>query len=237
MSKAVNTIFILGIIISSVFGQSAEIEKGIQAFYQAEFEKSIQILQTALSEHSLQNPQLFQTHIYIAFSKYRLDYIPENIEMHIEQAILAYPDTALEKDKIPPDLFQLFSRVRNRMIGSVYVTSKPDSASLVLLNLQNNDIMEYTTPVLLSRMQSAEYSMVVSQKDWKAHAERLVINPGESDTVHVVLQKSEKSFFHKYWPYGAGLLLSGLFLYNQISETDSDQSENPSLPLPPDRPD
>ncbi|MDZ7722363.1 MAG: hypothetical protein U5R06_05940 [candidate division KSB1 bacterium] len=220
-----------------ISGQEADIEidRGIQAFYQAEFEQSIQILQNVLNRDTLEKSDLFRIHLYIAFSKYRLGYLVENITMHLRLAAQARPDTVLDSAKFPPDLTDRYDSVRGETVGSLLVTSHPDSASIVLLDLETHEIEEHVTPYRLYGIERKRYSIVVSKQGWKAFTGAATLQPSKSEILNVTLKASKPAVLKKYWPYGAGILVAGVLVLAQFVDTDSD-NEKKSLPLPPDRP-
>lgn len=224
-------------VISTLFGQQADstIEYGIQKFYQAEFEQSIDTLQSILVRKPLNQDQLFKTHLFIAFSKYRLDYIHDNIDMHLRQAVEAKPDTTLDRHKFPPDLYQRYVSIRNKTLGSCFITSNPDNASLIVVDLGTKRMREYTIPVLIYGKHSTKYSLLISKDNRKAHTETITIRSGKSDTLNISLEKDDSSLLQRFWPYGAGVLLTGIFIIVQLNDSDSNNDKK-SIPLPPDRP-
>lgn len=234
MNKLNILLFLFTFLSYPVFAEIVQekIQTGIGKFYNAEFQESIQILQDVLGEESLQPTELHRVHLFIAFSKIRLDYVQENINIHLREAIRALPEKKLDPEKYPPDLYETYQDVRNNLVGMFYVDSNPSNASLVSVNMKTDELQEQTTPFCFTILKDTQYSLIVSKTGWQAESRTIHISPGQSDSLLVSLSSAKESFFKRYWPYGAGIVLSGILIYSQLNKDDS----QPDLPLPPERP-
>lgn len=219
-----------------------QVMEGVKAFYMADFEGARRILQDALINSQLTPEDQFTAHIYTAFSYMREEIEPETARMHIRQAITTSPQSELDQTKIPPDLYQNYIEVRQSIVGSIFVQTEPDSASVLLLQSSTGTVMNRTSPVVFGNLLEGDYQIVLSKDKYASKTVEVQLTPGMQDTVDVILIEQKRSFFRKYWYVGAGALATTALIYAATRSGGEEPGEpTPTTPVndlpgPPDRP-
>ncbi len=216
--------------------ENANVQQGINEFFSAQFEQAVQTLQNALSEEDLNQSDFFAAHLYTAFAKIRLNYMEENINMHLREAVKASPHDSVDWSKIPPDLLERYHHIRQNVTGTLFVESVPSSASAVLVHLDSERIQSKKTPAQFENLFPGRYSLVISQQNYKAFTRTIDIKTGINDSITVSLEKAQKSLLQAYWPYGAGALVIGAVILSKTFGDEPSEEKIFNLPTPPKRP-
>jgi len=216
--------------------ENAKVQQGINEFFSAQFDRAVQTLQDGLSEEELSQSDYFAAHLYTAFAKIRLNYMEENIHMHLREAVKASPEPPIDLSKLPPDLLQRYQTVRRNMTSTLLVESIPSSASAVLVHLDSERIQSKKTPAQFENLLQGQYSLVISQENYKAFTKTIDIRTGVNDSVAVSLEKAQKSLLREYWPYGAGALVVGAVILSRAFGDEPSEEKTFNLPAPPNRP-
>lgn len=210
---------------------------GIEAFYSARFEESIRILEQAIESDSLNNDELFSAHIYIAFSFLRQGVGQEIARHHFEQAIKVNPNAVLDQKIIPPDLYEQFEQVRQRLFGNLVVETEPPGASVILIDPVDGRVVNRTTPALFDRLfLQREYKLIVTKDGYVGVNRNVSVTASTTDSMRVILEK-KKTFFNRWWAWGSGLAIAtAIVIFDMAGKEGTPESKSKELPEPPKRP-
>ena len=226
---------------ASVYAQNIShdlVKKGIDAFYMADFEEAQRILQNAIINEFLSDDELFYAYLYVGFCHIRQESDAETVHLYFQRAAMTKPNMALDPMKIPPDLYDAFTAVGRAVLGNIVVLTEPLDASVILIEPSANQIGRKTTPAIFHNLLEGSYQVLVSKDGYDAWSKRIKLHAGATDTLNVVLvEKGEKSFFAKFWPYGAGALAATAIILVATNRGDDEPpASKPDLPYPPPRP-
>jgi len=221
--------------------QSQAVQQGIGLFYSARFEEAAQVLQAAVLDGTLSKSELFTAHLYIAFSRIRLNAEAETVRLNFSAAVKADPAQQPDPGKTPPDLYEQFAAVRNSLVGGLLVLSDPPEASVLLMEPVAGVMVNGYTPITFSSLLQGEYELVVSKDGYLTHTETVNILAGQSDTLIVSLAQKKPllSAAKKRWIVlgGGGLLLTTAILASIPWAGEGEEPKpTPDLPVPPNRP-
>jgi len=241
MLQRYTAIFLLCLLIGPSYSQNISHEfvaKGIEAFYMADFEESIRILQNVVLNEPLGDEEQFYSYLFIGFSHIRLGSDNATVRLYFQQAVNVMPDKELDPLKIPPDLYDAFMSVKKSMLGTIVINSEPPGADVMLLEPMSSKINREVTPAIFPNLLEKSYQVLVTQNGYDTFSAQVDVRAGVSDTLNVILFEKEKSFFAKYWPYGAGALAATAAILVLTAGSGGENPPKPAttLPNPPARP-
>ena len=230
-----------GIFRNLVYAQDKAQQKvleGVQLFWNAKFDEAIEVLQEAITLNMLHQNELFSAYLYLGFSLVRLGGQTEVIDQTFRQAIKANPLLKLDSFKIPPDLLNRFEKLRNSMIGYVYITSNPTDAEVIGYNQEKEIKFQGKTPFFSEDLLVETYDILILKKDYQEKILRVNLLPAVLDSFNITLRMNEKPFYKKWWTWaGGGVVIASIIAIISTSESAKTQAMNSSdLPMPPDRP-
>ena len=123
------------------------------------------------------------------------------------------------------------------MIGSIVVETEPDGASVIIIEPIAGDVKKETTPARFENLFEGSYQVMISKPGFRSYSTHVDIQAGHEESVNVALQIKEKTFFEKYWPYGAGAVAALTII--AVLSSGGDEPPPPvgkDLPYPPVRP-
>jgi hypothetical protein len=144
----------------------------------------------------------------------------------------------LDEDRIPPDLYQAFSAVRDYTLAQLMVKVNPPESSVILIDPEYGFKTSPTDPARFNKLLPNEYQLVVTKKGYQEERFTIELKAGEKDTIAVELQPKPSILKNvkKYWPWGGGVAIVTTLLIYGLSGGDDAQTDGRELPLPPSRP-
>ncbi|MBN2011654.1 PEGA domain-containing protein [candidate division KSB1 bacterium] len=218
--------------------QNSGVMEGVQLFWKADFDKAIAELQNTITNNALSRDDIFSAYVYIGFSHARAGHSSELIENAFRKAVEINPTLKLDTGKIPPDLVKRFDGVRNEMIGSVYITSVPENATIIVYDSRNRVQYQGNTPQLVAPLLTGIYDIRLNKKGYLETPWTATVFPSTTDTIRVTLQQKHMPFYKKWWTWTAagGIALASAYAILSEEDTASEQPGNTDLPVPPNRP-
>ena len=212
--------------------------EGVQLFWNAKFDEAIEVLQDAINLNRLNQDELFSAHLYLGFSLVRLGAQSEVIDETFRQAVKTNPRLKLNSFKIPPDLLNRFEKLRNSMIGSVYITSNPTGAQVIGYDQEKEIKFQGKTPFLSEDLFVETYDILISKKDYQDKILRVNLLPAVMDSLDITLRMNEKPFYKKWWTWaGGGVVVASVIAILSTSESSKTPAKHSSdLPMPPGHP-
>jgi len=221
------------------YGQSVKVDrvqKGVEAFYQAEFEAAQTIMRRALSDPTLPASDRFDAHLYYAFSLIRLNGQPDSIRSHLQQAVAIDPGRELNTHLIPPDLYEQYHFVRQANMGSLWIESDPSAAIAVCYDRRSGKSVSMNTPAAFLNLNAGEFDFLLHAPGHDDLQTVIQVHAGRTDTLFFQLGKLSKPWYRSWWALGGGgaSILLAWFIFNR--EDDTGGKDHSELPLPPSRP-
>ncbi|MBN2000885.1 hypothetical protein JW935_25295 [candidate division KSB1 bacterium] len=241
MIKRITLLILVFYFTGQLFAQTVTdnmVQQGINEFYAARFEDAIQTLQNAVINNQLSPLDLFNAHLYIAFSLIRQNSDTDHIKLNIIEAIKAKPDVELDIKKIPPDLIQQYSELRSNLLGNLLILTDPTNVSVLLINRDDNKLYNEYSPARFDNLFMGEYDLILAKDEFSTLTAGVSVQPGKTDTLVYTLTKKEIPFY-KNWYYigGAGAALTSILLIWQPWDGGGDGKKPvANLPGPPARP-
>ncbi|MFQ5823918.1 MAG: hypothetical protein ACE5JB_07680 [bacterium] len=243
IKKILYCIFISWLTTSVSLGQDQALQNLIQGkkyFWEAKFEESMASLKAVLDISTTNKDYLFEAHLYMGFVLARQNANKKKINAAFEQAIKIDPKRRLDELVIPPDLSEMFNKVRNQLVGCIYVNTDPLGAEV--MGVQGDSILFIeTTPILLCELTTKEYQILIAKNGFEEHLMPFHVTSGGMDTLFVTLNPiiGKKSGGTKLWTWVArgGIVASAAaaaLLFKTVLVKDKNEIED--LPSPPERP-
>jgi hypothetical protein len=230
---------LLLLLVARLFGQTPSnelVQKGLNAFYQAEFEQAQRIMKTALIDKTLSLSDRFDAHLYSAFSLIRQVGHPDSIRSHFVKAVSIDPSRELNTNLIPPDLYEQYVFVRQATMGGMLIDCKPAQVIAICYDSRTGKSVSMSTPASFINLVAGEYQVVLSAPGYRDLQTRIQVHAGRTDSVSFQLSRLSRPWYKTWWVWGGGgtcALLAWFVFHGKESEearTDSD------LPIPPQRP-
>ena len=197
MQRLLSTSVFLLFCLAPIFAQNISdeaVKKGIESFYMADFEEAMNTLQNAIINDVLSDEEQFYAHIFVGFCHIRQGSDPATVNVYFKRAITISPHTELDPMKIPPDLYDAFTGVKNALLGAVVVMSDPLDATVLVIEPSSNAIERKITPAAFHNLLEGSYQVLVSKNGYETFAGSVQVLPGASDTLNVILLQ-KKNFF------------------------------------------
>ena len=242
MTRRYVTIVLLFCLAIPAFSQNIShefVKKGIEAFYEADFEEAMRLLQSAIINEPLGDEEQFYAHLYVGFCHIRMGSGMNSVQLYFQKAITILPQEELDPIKIPPDLYNAFVSMKRRELGTIIVHSEPLDANVMLIEPATSRVDRKKSPAHFDNLRPASYQVLVSKSGYDTFSSIVDVQPGGYDTLNVILFEGHKSFFAKYWAYGAGALVAtaAIFAITTGGGDEPPPAKPPVvLPDPPDRP-
>jgi hypothetical protein len=210
---------------------------GINQFWNANFQEAVAILKKSIAQDKLSNEEKFSAYLYLGFSMLRSTGDVQATENFFQHAVKTNPALRPDSRKIPPDLMQQFAAVREKMIGSLYIATEPDSADIIVQCIETGDEFKAQSPFLFKELLTSQYSITLSKEHFLTNFETIQLTPMKTDSLLVPLTPLPKPRLNKRWVWitgGSAIIASTAYLLLQAP--DHKQQTTTDLPVPPNRP-
>ncbi len=214
---------------------------GKKAFWEAKFSRALSSLNKVISEQNVKDEYLFEAHLYIGFILVRQNATNSEINASFEKAVRLQPIRELDEMIIPPDLIEQFNKVRNSLVGCLYIESYPPEVNIVGVNADSILFTE-TTPYTICDLTKNDYQLLISELGYQEEFMPIKLVAGKVDTLMIqlipILEKGKKKKTLKWVLGGSALVAGSAILYSTVLSGGGDggTGTGESLPGPPIRP-
>jgi hypothetical protein len=194
---------------------------------------------------------LFESYVLLGVLMVKLNAPYAEIASAFEEAIKLYPNKKPDEKILPPESAEIFYRTRDRLVGCIFVASKPGGAEMRCVQA-DSAVFIATTPTLFCDL-AAKPQIVIAKEGFEEYLTTVQLSPGRVDTLFVELKPSispktptstarKKSKGVLWWSLvtaGAALAITSSVLYQTVFDDDKKKNgieELEDLPKPPDRP-
>ena len=243
--KAINKVklaVILGCVLVSNLCWSQEaglrqLLEGKKYFWEAKFDRAVSTLRQVVGAKRVRTEHRFEAYLYLGFVLMRQNAPSTEVRSAFEQAIKLDPKREIDAAVIPPDLVARFNRVRDSLVGCIYVTSEPLDVEFVVV-YEDSVLYSLRTPSLVCEVTNRSYELLVTDPQYMEQFSSLPLTAGKVDTLSVKLVRdSSHEKGQKAWTWFArGGIVATAFavLYKTVLEGGATETE--ILPGPPGRP-
>ncbi len=228
------------LIITPAWGQDTALQlliQGKKAFWEAKFDQANTSLKKIIGIQDAKTEYLYEAYLYLGFVLTRQNASGLEVNAAFEQAIKLDPQRKLDELIIPPDLAERFNRVRDKLVGCLYIDSTPSDAEFVVV-YEDSVLYNKFTPVLICELTKKNYQILITEEDFEEQYLPMHLTPGKVDTLFVTLKPSlvEKKKGKKLWAWvtrGGIVAAASLIIYKTVL---SGKENVDNLPGPPTRP-
>ncbi|NIM19178.1 MAG: outer membrane beta-barrel protein [Candidatus Latescibacteria bacterium] len=105
-------------------------------------------------------------------------------EEKAKEALLIFPELNADPTYFPPQLNDLYEKLRNDLFGSVILTTRPDSCNVLF-----GDGFHDYSPIHRKYVKSGEYEVTIQKKGYHKKKDLIQIEPGKSVNVEISLER------------------------------------------------
>jgi len=250
MIKKILILFAILTFSTACFGQAAALQhliNGKKFFWEARFADALEELSKVTEVVNARSEYIFEAYLYTGFTLQRQNASASEIEAAFTEAVRADPQRELDEIVIPPDLAAPFNKVRNEIVGCLYVYTEPIATTVVGV-LGDSVLFEKIAPLTICEPASKQYQLLFTQEGFHQRFIPLKVSPGKTDTVEVLMvplsttkvaKRGGKSGLKKWAIRGGVAVGAAAILYTTVLSKDGSTDGSgggDSLPTPPTHP-
>ncbi len=222
---------------TQLFAQGTDIQWGVQLFWQAEFEQAIHVLERTIASDTLKTDEMFTGYLYLGFCHARSNHNDAVVDSLFKKAITVNPLLRLNAFKIPPDLLKRFNRIRENMIGAIWVETAPVATAAIYDSLKILQ-MTGTTPMHVKNLLLGTYQLHIEKAGYLSHNVPVRLHAGTTDTVRLrLIPIRQPAQRRKWWLWtSGGVVVATVTAFLLRRESPKSPPESTDLPMPPERP-
>jgi hypothetical protein len=242
--RGILAVFLLGslFITSQSWAQDGALQRLIQGkkyFWEAKFTRAATSLKSVVGIKGVKREHRYEAYLYLGFVLMRQNATSTEVNSAFEQAVKLNPKREVDTTVIPPDLATRFNRVRDNLVGCVYVTSDPPDVEFVVLH-EDSILYNVTTPALLCELTNRTYELLVAEDGYEEQFMTLPFAAASLDSVEVTLVPEQSSGrgskkMLTWFARGGIVATAAAVIYKTILQSKNEGNVE-NLPGPPARP-
>jgi hypothetical protein len=147
-----------------------------------------------------------------------------------EKGLTRFPDLTADRQLYPPDVALIYDTLRQKMFGSVELTTKPDSSEVYM-----DGELVGKTPLSMRYVPVGSYELIVAHDGYRESDVGVEVTPSAVIQREVTLGKNRGTVWWLTRVVAPTLLVAGIVYYVGTNNGDGEEIP-PVLPEPPDPP-
>jgi hypothetical protein len=193
--------------------------------YQGEFDRAIGILDDVIERYSDSEQVLRHAYNELIYTYWFMN-DRTRFEREARVAVERFPDLEAPPPVFPPQMNDLYGRLREEMYGALEINTKPEESRLFL----NGDYAG-TTPFTRPYLKAGRYEISLSKTGYDEYADVLAIEPNQKLVREIALNKQKDTGWW-LWRIGA-VATAGTILAIALINNDGGGDTPQPLPGPP----